>query len=407
MNRKLSKICFLVEMKEDQKTGLFNATYQRINDLTKHIVDYEIYSIINYDGKVLSWIKKFFNKDVLLKGKSEFTYNGLKVKCIYVKQSVLSKLLQNLGIYIPFFTIYKLKKSVSKYEMICAHWGYPQGYLSYILSKKVNIPYTVTYHGSDVHTLPFQNKNHRHKLNKTINNSHLNIFVSKNLMELSINKLENKSKNNVVISNQIDINTFYPISIEEKLKLKRQHNINEKVVGFVGNLLEIKRADRLPEIFDTVAKNYDESVKFFIIGNGPCANLIKDKCKSMNLNVQFFGKLEPSEINKIMNIMDILILPSLQEAFGLVVLEANACGTLALGSNVGGISEAIGNKDYLVENNEYFERNLGRKISYYLKNGYDKEKLRSRVHKEYAIKNNNSSEYKYLNDIYKANKKIN
>ncbi len=47
--------------------------------------------------------------------------------------------------------------------------------------------------------------------------------------------------------------------------------------------------------------------------------------------------------------MNVIILPSRNEGFGAVVIEAQACGTCVVGSNNGGIPEAIGSEDYVVK----------------------------------------------------------
>ncbi|MFE4814811.1 glycosyltransferase, partial [Peribacillus simplex] len=198
--------------------------------------------------------------------------------------------------------------------------------------------------------------------------------------------------------NTIDINKHYKIQNTEIINLKEKLNLNGKVVGFVGNLIDVKRSDRLPEIFNSVKKEYGKEVSFLVIGQGENAILINRKCKMYGINCVHLGKVEPSDVNKFINVMDVLILPSREEAFGLVILEANACGTLAIGSNIGGIPDVIGNPEFLVEENENFENEFGKKVSFYLENGYESKKLIERVEKYYSPQELHRQEYKILDE---------
>ncbi|WP_206738124.1 glycosyltransferase family 4 protein [Fictibacillus sp. S7] len=392
-------------MNEDQKTGLFNSTYQRINGLLPYLEDYNIYSIKSYDGRIYSLLKKLVKKNVVNKEKDFFYYKNLKIKSLYVKNTICSQILKKLGLYHPFIIALKIKKEISNYEMICAHWGFPQGRLAYILSKLLNLPFTVTYHGSDIHTLPLKYKFFFNNIVKTLTNSNLNIFVSNDLMDYSINYLGNTKINSVVIKNTVEIEKYNPVSREEIQKLKKIYNFKDKVVGYVGNLTYVKGVDRLPKIFSYVKSHNKENVDFIVIGDGELSSDLKEQFRKKNLNALFPGKVEPEKINEFMNIIDVLILPSRQESFGLVILEANLCGTLAIGSNTGGIPEALENSDLLIDDNFEFEYKMSEKIIEFLRKGYEKDFLRERVIKNFNPQVGYATEYKLLNNIYK-NKKI-
>jgi len=69
----------------------------------------------------------------------------------------------------------------------------------------------------------------------------------------------------------------------------------------------------------------------------------------VGLDVHFTGMLPQAEVAKWMNAMDVMILPSRNEGFGMVIVEAQGCGTSVVGSSNGGIPEAIGNGGIVVE----------------------------------------------------------
>ncbi|PFE52952.1 hypothetical protein CN318_22195 [Bacillus cereus] len=402
---KLSKVFFIVDMKEEQKTGLFNATYNRIKNLSEYIDGYEIYTLREYDGKVLSTIKKIFHRKINIKLKKSYIYGGDEIKYFYTKNTLLTVLLKKIGVYYPLFTALKMKKLVKGYQLICAHWGHPQGSVAKLLSKFVKIPYTITYHGSDIHSIPFKSRKNFNDIKRNLQDANLNIFVSESLKKISIESLNNDNSNNIVIPNGIDLSKYYKIQKNESFQLKKEIGITGKVVGFVGNLYEVKRADKLPEIFKQIQMQSVDNIEFIVIGEGELRSNIEKKCKEYQLSVFFTGKLEPKEVNQYMNIIDVLILPSRREAFGLVILEANATGTIALGSDVGGIPEAIGDPNFIVKDDNNFEKYLAQKVIYYLKNDYDSELLIERVKSTYDLSVLAKIEYTSLLEVLKNSMK--
>jgi len=110
------------------------------------------------------------------------------------------------------------------------------------------------------------------------------------------------------------------------------------------------------------------------------------KKETEGLNIIFTGRLPQQEVAKWMNAMDVMILPSRNEGFGAVAIEAQACGTCVVGSSNGGIPEAIGFPEYVVQEGENFEERFAKKVVEILEHGYDASKLIERS-KEFTWKN--------------------
>ena len=68
--------------------------------------------------------------------------------------------------------------------------------------------------------------------------------------------------------------------------------------------------------------------------------LLDDK----TINVKFWGNLPAEDMPDIMNCIDVVVLPSLNEGLGMVCAEAVRCGASAVGSAAGGIPEVVGNE---------------------------------------------------------------
>ena len=77
--------------------------------------------------------------------------------------------------------------------------------------------------------------------------------------------------------------------------------------------------------------------------------------------------------------MDVMILPSKNEGWPCVVLEAQACGVPVVGSSNGGIPEAIGDGGIVVEEGEDFEKRFAEAVVELLKNPIERDYLRERA----------------------------
>ncbi|WP_367363516.1 glycosyltransferase, partial [Mesotoga sp.] len=82
----------------------------------------------------------------------------------------------------------------------------------------------------------------------------------------------------------------------------------------------------------------------------------------------FAGRVEYELMPVVMNAIDVLVVPSRQEGFGTVILEARACGARVVGTNVGGISEAVEDEGIIVQEPEDVERELARATVNLLRN---------------------------------------
>jgi glycosyltransferase involved in cell wall biosynthesis len=123
------------------------------------------------------------------------------------------------------------------------------------------------------------------------------------------------------------------------------------VIGIVGRLAAQKgHIVLLDAMKEVVTKNPD--VILVIIGDGPDRDSLKLKAQSLGIekSILWFGKMMPEEVFKLYSIMDVFVMPSLYEGFGLAAAEAMAAGLPVVGTRVDGLSEIIedGVTGYLV-----------------------------------------------------------
>jgi len=362
-------------------------------------IEYDTIALVNLDDVILRKLKsllKITSSNVLAEA------DLVKYNPIYIRRNVFDVLLEKLTISPRH--VQKAKRFVQKierifnideYDLIHAHGMYlvAAGVVARLLAEKHGKPYIITAHGSDINILM---KRRKKEYINTLEKASKVIFVTNALLEKA-KSYGYSGENAVVIPNGYDPTIFKP---QDKNEVRKQLGIYAercKYVGFVGNLIEIKRADKLIEIFERIRERV-ENVKFIVVGDGYLRKKMEQEAKERGLEVLFTGRLSQKEVALYMNAMDVMVLPSRKEGFGAVVIEAQACGTCVVGSNNGGIPEAIGFKEYVVEEGKDFEVRFADKVVEVLKNGYDPDRLIQRT-KEYTWEKIVEKEIKIYGEI--------
>lgn len=169
-----------------------------------------------------------------------------------------------------------------------------------------------------------------------VNNSDLLIFLSKKNRNDILDRVGYAKKDNVTVIYNGITPRLQLLSKENGVKINK-----DIVIGFVGLLYENKGLSYLIQSFSNV-KNHLTNAILVIIGDGPDKQKFIKLVEELNLHddVIFTGyKTNPIKYTKC---FDLLIVPSLvEEAFGMVILEALYVGTPVFGSKVGGIPEVL------------------------------------------------------------------
>ena len=129
----------------------------------------------------------------------------------------------------------------------------------------------------------------------------------------------------------------------EKKLVKRDLGFgNRKIILYVGQIIERKGIKYLIDTYKELSADDDE-VCLVLVGYGPLQDKLEDYCrKSQIRNVYFMGYYPPEKIVKFYSIADLLVLPSLEEPWGLVLNEAMACGLPVISTTlVGGAYDLI------------------------------------------------------------------
>lgn len=145
-----------------------------------------------------------------------------------------------------------------------------------------------------------------------------------------------------VISNSINASFYRSISSGRDFRSELGVPQSSLVVAFIGRLIPEKGIYSIIEA--ACAKNIaTRDIYFLLAGDGPLANEVKEACSS---NLFWLGRCSTEDISSLLQQADVLCLPTRSEGFSTVLLEASACGTPAVVTDVGGARELIPDDSY-------------------------------------------------------------
>lgn len=232
-------------------------------------------------------------------------------------------------------------------DLLHVHYAVPHA-ISAALGKDMaqsNIGVITTLHGTDV-TILGQDDNLRNTVRYGIQKSTIVTAVSNSLRE-DTKRLIEPDKDIHTIYNFIDEKKYVP---QDPGTLKADFGIreDEKVLIHISNFRKVKNIPDVVKSFQLISKEVD--ARLLLVGEGPEMDAIKQLVQQLNLEekVLFTGKRK--DMAQLLAISDLMFHLSEKEAFGLVLLEAMACGVPSVATAIDGIPEVItdGENGFLV-----------------------------------------------------------
>ncbi|ARI77271.1 N-acetyl-alpha-D-glucosaminyl L-malate synthase BshA [Halobacillus mangrovi] len=233
-------------------------------------------------------------------------------------------------------------------DILHVHYAMPHAICA-ILAKQMckrDVKIITTLHGTDITVLGIDSSL-KQMIKFGIEQSDQVTAVSNSLVNQTQDMLDT-NKRIEVIYNFVDEREYYRKSTQE---LKKDYCIeeHEKVIIHISNFRKVKRVPDVIHAFSKIV--HDVPSKLLLVGDGPeysdCYQLVQEL--GIENRVLFLGKQE--NVSDLLSISDLKLLLSEKESFGLVLLEAMACGVPCIGTNIGGIPEVIdhGETGFIVE----------------------------------------------------------
>jgi D-inositol-3-phosphate glycosyltransferase len=155
----------------------------------------------------------------------------------------------------------------------------------------------------------------------------------------------------VIIPPGVDVSHFYPIPSDEA-KMYVGLKPEDRMVLFVGRIEPLKGVDTLIQAMSCVQLKEERPVHLAIIGGDPAASpqemsaemaRLQKLCDDLSVGqtVVFLGKRDQDKLPYYYSAAELLVMPSHYESFGMVALEAMACGTPVIASEVGGLAYLV------------------------------------------------------------------
>jgi len=213
------------------------------------------------------------------------------------------------------------------------------------LAMKTGVPYVLTAHGTDL--MGYQRSDRFRKYaNEAAAGAKRIITISNDNNELVRELFPSCADRTVFMQNGYDTGRFYPEPISrEQIQKQFDLRLKKKLVLFVGKLAHFKGVDVLIEATRLNENEHPNEIVTLIAGDGELAGALKKQAKDCKLhNLHFMGHLDCSQLRALYSSADVGVVPSRREPFGLVAIEALACGCPVVATNQGGLTDIISDK---------------------------------------------------------------
>ncbi|MFD2115931.1 N-acetyl-alpha-D-glucosaminyl L-malate synthase BshA [Paenibacillus yanchengensis] len=222
-------------------------------------------------------------------------------------------------------------------DLLHVHYAIPHAVCAHLAKQMVGyqLKTVTTLHGTDI-TVLAQDESMKDLIRLAINESDAVTAVSQDLIRETRSLLDIQAPIDLTY-NFVDKRIYYPRDVSSlRGDYAKPH---ERILMHISNFRPVKRVDDVIDIFYNVLQTMP--VKLLLVGEGPEQSKIQHKVQRLGIeeHVYFLGKQE--DVAQVISMADVLLLPSEKESFGLVALEAMACGVPTIGSDAGGIPELI------------------------------------------------------------------
>jgi len=270
----------------------------------------------------------------------------------------------------------KIRQEISSFrpDIIHVHHGWV---IASVLAE-LDIPYVITLHGTEYYAFK-KYKRYQELTLCGIRGAQIIMALTEQEKEHAIGAYGIDPQKVIIVKSGTDTNMFRPLEIDKKSLLKSYSvkDTDRPVVFFGGRLTAQKGLDTILKAAEIYSQENERPITL-IAGDGDLRGQLEELAKKLKLSdIYFLGNQDHQHMVNLFNIADVVVAPSRFEPFGLVALEALACGTPVIASNAEGFRETINEKvGCLIELDDY--KALAEKVTKFIRDGF-KDKVKHKA----------------------------
>lgn len=240
----------------------------------------------------------------------------------------------------PYTLFHSLKRCTdrliaagNRFDLIDAHYFYPDGVAAVWLARQFNLPVVVTARGTDLNLIP-EYPGPRRLICDAAQNADGLITVCRALKD-SLVGLGVAPERVTVLRNGVDLELFHPAN---RAVARMELGLVRRTLGSVGHLIDRKGHHHVIRALASLPET-----DLLIVGDGPERRNLENLAEQTGVKdrVRFLGSVDQRRLAKIYGALDALVLASSREGWANVLLEAMACGTPVVASAVWGTPEVV------------------------------------------------------------------
>ncbi|MFO7461391.1 MAG: glycosyltransferase family 4 protein [Desulfatiglandales bacterium] len=251
----------------------------------------------------------------------------------------ISMALHGISLYLSSLNLVRRIEKDFPFDLIDGHYIYPDGFAAVLLGRALGKPVVLSARGTDINQFGgFRSIKPmiRHTLDRAAHVISVSQALKDRMAEIGVS-----DEKISVIPNGIDLNHFY---VEDRVEARRRLGVSEdaKVILSVGSLIPLKGHDVILGAFQELVRKV-KGLHLYVVGEGPERGILERKAREINLasSVSFVGQQPNRELRNWYNAADVFCLASSREGWPNVIMEALACGTPVVATNIGGAPEIL------------------------------------------------------------------
>ena len=342
----MARIAVIFEGRVQARYGVFNAVLNRVRHLREILPEgwtLDVFMLQLGANRLKRCLAR--QKSAALDDGRDITVDGETLHVIGHDRSLLDAVRHRLGRE-PLDYIRYCRKVVapklSNYDILSAHDLLP-AVAAREAAKYSGARLFVTWHGSSINTDPWHDAMVKRLTAAVLAAATCNFTVSDAMA--SVARALCPACSTMTLHNGATPD-FHRYDNQQLAQWRRQMGLRpgQRVVAFVGRLVEGKNVMLLPEIAAKIEQQAGMAVTLWVVGDGPLYGELQRRLAATPLDWRMWGAVDPGDMPRLMSCADLLVLPSIMEGLPLVAVEALSCGTAVVATRVGGCAEVIGDE---------------------------------------------------------------